>query len=189
MARINLLPWRESLRKERQKKFISISAFTAAFFVVLAGFIHIQINGAIEYQHRRNRFIENEIKILDDKIKEIKKLESTKKALIERMNIIKDLQANRPGVVHLFDELVQTLPDGLYLTAVKQSGKSLNISGKAESNSVVSSYMDNIDDSDWLTSPTLVVIETKYTDQGRISTFNLKAHQSAPKDKSKESAK
>lgn len=189
MVRINLLPWRESLRKEQQKKFISISAFTAAFFVVLAGFVHIQINGAIDYQHRRNRFLENEIKILDDKIKEIKKLESTKKALIERMNIIKDLQSTRPSVVHLFDELVITLPEKLFLTSVKQGGKSLNISGKAASNSVVSAYMDNIDGSEWLTSPTLVVIETKYTDQGRISSFNLKAHQSAPKDKSKESAK
>ncbi len=189
MARINLLPWREALRKEQQKKFISISVFTAAFFVVFAGFVHIQINGAIDYQERRNRFLENEIKILDDKIKEIKKLESTKKALIERMNIIKDLQSTRPTVVHLFDELVRTLPGGVYLTAVKQSGKGLNISGKAESNSRVSDYMRNIDASDWLTAPTLTVIESKPSDAGRISNFNLKARQSAPKDTTKESSK
>ncbi|MEN8131986.1 MAG: PilN domain-containing protein [Pseudomonadota bacterium] len=182
MARINLLPWREARRKEQQKNFVSTALFSAALAAVLVGFVHIQVNGVIDYQQRRNKFLENEIKILDNKIKEIKKLESTKKALIERMNVIKNLQATRPGIVHLFDELVRTLPDGVYLSGVKQSENTLNISGKAESNARVSAYMRNIDESDWFKNPTLSVIESKDAKSGRISSFKLRAIQTAPKD-------
>lgn len=182
MARINLLPWREARRKEQQKNFVSTALFSAALAVVLVGFVHIQVNGVIDYQQRRNKFLENEIKILDGKIEEIKKLESTKKALIERMNVIKNLQATRPGIVHLFDELVRTLPDGVYLSGVKQSGNTLNISGKAESNARVSAYMRNIDKSDWFKNPALSVIESKDAESGRVSSFNLRAIQTAPKD-------
>lgn len=182
MARINLLPWREACRKEQQKDFISTALFSAALAAVLVGFVHIQVNGVIDYQQRRNKFLENEIKILDGKIKEIKKLESTKKALIERMNVIKNLQATRPGIVHLFDELVRTLPDGVYLSGVKQSANTLNISGKAESNARVSAYMRNIDKSTWIKDPALTVIESKDEKLGRISSFKLQATQTAPKD-------
>ena len=181
MARINLLPWREARRKEQQRAFVSVTAFSAALTAVLVGFVHIHVNGLIEYQERRNQYLENEIKILDDKIKEIKKLESTKKALLERMNVIESLQATRPGVVHLFDELVNTLPDGTYLTSVTQKGESLSISGKAESNARVSAYMRNIDASDWMTRSALKVIETKEAGAVRISNFGLGARQSTPR--------
>ena len=181
MAQINLLPWREALRKEKQREFISITVFSVALVVVSMGFVHIHIEGAIDYQDRRNKYLENEIRILDEKIKEIKQLESTKKALLERMNIIQNLQTTRPGVVHLFEELAQTLPEGVYLTGVKQAGDRLNISGKAESNARVSAYMRNIDASDWLTQAALRVIETTQSKSARISTFKLQAQQSAPK--------
>ncbi len=181
MAQINLLPWRETLRKEKQKEYIAITAFFAALTAVVIGFVHIHMNGAIEYQKRRNQYLENEIKILDGKIKEIEKLESTKKALIDRMNVIQNLQATRPQVVHLFDELVRTLPNGVYLTGVKQSQGKLDISGKAESNARVSAYMRNIDASQWLAASRLNVIETQKTGFGRVSDFKLEAQQTAPK--------
>lgn len=185
MARINLLPWREAQRKEQQREFVSITAFSAALTVILVGFIHIHINGMIEYQERRNSYLENEIRVLDDKIKEIKKLESTKKALLERMAVIENLQATRPGIVHLFDELVNSLPEGVYLTSAKQSGERLDLFGKAESNARVSAYMRNIDASGWLADPTLNVIETSDQGAGRISTFHLQAKQAAPKTSEK----
>lgn len=181
MAKINLLPWREARRKEQQKSFISLTLFSAALAVVLVGFMHIQVSGVIDYQQRRNKYLENEIKILDNKIKEIKKLEATKKALIERMNVIDNLQTTRPGVVHLFDELVRTLPKGIYLTGVTQRGKRLDISGKAESNALVSDYMRSIDTSDWFANPTLSVIESKDKESRRISSFRLNAKQTVPK--------
>ncbi len=177
MAQINLLPWRETLRKEKQREFISITVFAAALTAVIVGFVHIHMSGAIEYQERRNKYLENEIKILDGKIKEIKQLESTKKALLERMNVIQNLQAKRPGIVHLFDEFVHTLPEGLYLTNVTQKGDRLNIKGKAESNARISAYMRNIDASDWLKKATLKEIRTK----GIIRVFSLSATQTAPK--------
>ena len=178
MAHINLLPWRETLRKEKQKEFISVAAFAAAVTAVLAVFVHIHMSGVIKYQERRNQFLENEIKILDGKIKEVEKLESTKKALIDRMNVIQNLQATRPQIVHVFDEFVQTLPNG-----VKQSGNKLDISGLAESNARVSAYMRNIGESEWLTAPRLNVIETRKTGFGRVSSFKLQAAQTAPKSK------
>ena len=181
MARINLLPWREAQRKEQQREFVSITAFSAALTVILVGFVHIHMNGMIEYQERRNSYLENEIRILDDKIKEIKKLESTKKALLERMAVIENLQATRPGIVHLFDELVNTLPEGVYLTSVKQSGERLDVIGKAESNARVSAYMRKLEESGWIAKPTLNVIETVNSGAGRISTFHLQAKQAVPK--------
>jgi type IV pilus assembly protein PilN len=181
MARINLLPWREARRKEQRKQFASLAVFAAALTVVLVGFVHIHMNGLIEYQARRNAFLENEIKILDEKIKEIRKLESTKKALLERMAVIENLQATRPGVVHLFDELVKTLPEGTYLTKVAQKGSKLIITGKAESNARVSAYMRNIEASEWLDGAKLDVIQTTESGPLRISDFQLEARQSAPK--------
>ncbi len=182
MARINLLPWREALRKEKQKEFLSLGVFAVALTAVLVGFVHIHINGLIEYQNRRNQFLENEIRVLDQRIKEIRKLESTKKALLERMRVIEDLQVTRPGIVHLFDELVKTLPDGTYLTGVKQIGDRLVITGKAESNARVSAYMRNIDASDWMSNATLNVIQTRESGPLRISEFKLEARLTAPKN-------
>lgn len=180
MARINLLPWRETRRKEQQKEFFTLIGLAAALCGAVVLLTHFEINGRIGHQERRNQFLTNEIKILDDKIKEIKKLDSTRQALIERMEIIQNLQATRPGIVHLFDELVTTLPEGVHLTNLKQSGNNLAISGRAESNARVSSYMRNIDESVWMGNPRLGVIETKDDKLARISNFNLSATQINP---------
>lgn len=180
MARINLLPWRETRRREQQKEFFTLLGLAAALCAAVVLLTHFEINGRIGHQERRNLFLTNEIKILDDKIKEIKKLDSTRQALIERMEIIQNLQATRPGIVHLFDELVKTLPEGVHLTNLKQTGNDLQIAGKAESNARVSSYMRNIEESEWLANPSLGIIETKDTELARISDFNLTAKQTNP---------
>lgn len=180
MAHINLLPWREVKRREQQREFTSILACSALLTGILGAYVHIHVNGMIEYQERRNQFLESEIKILDDKIKDIAQLESTKKALLDRMQVIDSLQAKRPGIVHLFDELVRTLPEGTYLTAVRQNDGDLTIAGKAESNARVSAYMRQIDESNWLADARLDVIETNDDQMTRISDFTLQAQQSAP---------
>ncbi len=180
MARINLLPWRETRRSEQQKEFFTLMAMAAALCGLVVLLTHFEINGRISHQDNRNQFLTNEIKVLDGKIEEIKKLDSTRQALIERMDVIQNLQAARPGVVHLFDELVKTLPEGVHLSSLKQSDSNLTISGQAESNARVSSYMRKIEDSEWLANPSLGVIETKETELARISSFNLTAQQVNP---------
>lgn len=180
MAHINLLPWRAQLRKEKQQEFLAITIFAALATGIVFFFIHTHMNGLMEYQQRRNTFLENEIKILDKRIAEIKDLEATKKALLERMKIIQELQVARPEIVHLFDELVTTLPEGVYLTSVNQKGSTLNITGKAESNARVSAYMRNLEDSAWFKAPKLEVIETRESSALRVSDFKLTVEQTLP---------
>ncbi|HHJ12174.1 MAG TPA: pilus assembly protein PilN [Chromatiales bacterium] len=160
MAHINLLPWREERRKERQQEFLVYMLFAAALAGLVVFFVHVQIEGRIEYQQARNKFLENEIRIIDKRIAEIRELEKTKKALLERMKIIEELQTSRPGVVHLFDELVKTLPDGLYLKSLKQKGNKLYIEGEAESNARVSAYMRNLEASPWFKDPSLEIVKS-----------------------------
>src|SRR5687768_4827695 len=161
MTTINLLPWRETRRKERQREYLIITAASVAGVLLLALLVHLQINSMISHQERRNQYLQTEIQILDRKLVEIKKLEETRQALIDRINVIQELQANRPGVVHLFDELVKTLPEGTYLTSLVQQGEALVFDGQAESNTRVSSYMRLIDASEWMDGATLDVIETR----------------------------
>ncbi|MGH8503030.1 MAG: PilN domain-containing protein [Gammaproteobacteria bacterium] len=185
MAHINLLPWRQLRRKEQQREFISVITFSAVLTGILVLYAHIHVNGMIEFQERRNEYLANEIKILDEKIADIKQLESTKKALLDRMNVIDSLQATRPGIVHLFDELARTLPEGTYLTSVKQNDSELVLTGKAESNARVSAYMRKIDASGWLADSRLEVIEAKEDEISRISDFTLQAKQSSPEAKAR----
>lgn len=187
MAKINLLPWRETLRKERQKEFMTLLGFGAAIAVVLVLLTHFQINNMINGQERRNQFLTNEIKILDEKIKEIKKLDSTRQALLERMEVIQNLQATRPEIVHLFDELVTTLPDGVHLTKLEQKGVKITIGGRAESNARVSSYMRNIEGSEWIDKPALDIIATELANGLRISEFSLRAEHASPDDDDEDS--
>jgi type IV pilus assembly protein PilN len=133
----------------------------------------------ISNQEGRNLYLEGEIKSLDARIVKIKDLESTKAKLLARMNVIQELQSNRPLSVHLMDELVRTLPDGVYLSKVTQKGAGLTMEGVAQSNARVSAYMRNIDGSLWIGSPKLNVIETKTEDRRRIAEFTLLANQKA----------
>lgn len=181
MAHINLLPWRENLRKKRQKDF-GMSVLLALILTgAAAGGVHFFIEDMINHQEARNAYLGQEIAIVDKKIKEIKDLEKQKAQLIARMNVIQSLQGSRPQIVHLFDELVSTIPDGTYLTKLEQKGNGVTMDGVAESNARVSAYMRNIDASGWLGNPSLKVIQSTDTSKG---TFTLMASQIDPnKDK------
>ena len=159
MATINLLPWREELRNEQQRQFLTILRLSAVLMGMIVLAVHIQIAGMINNQQSRNDFLQTEISKVEKQIKEINSLAQEKKRLLSRMEVIETLQRNRPEVVHLFDEIVKVMPEGAYLNSLKQSGKSLNLEGKAQSNARVSALMRNIDSSAWLTSPKLKVIK------------------------------
>jgi type IV pilus assembly protein PilN len=190
MTRINLLPWREELRKQKQRDFFVIAAAAVVFTLGIMFLVHLIYAGKIEYQNARNAYLESEIVALDKKIKEIESLEKEKASLLARMNIIQRLQSSRPQVVHTFDELVTTLPDGVYLTSIVNQGDNLTLNGVAQSNARVSSYMRSIEGSEWLSNPKLTIIETteqKKTDRNqRISKFILQA---VAVDKTKKASK
>ncbi len=184
MPRINLLPWREQLRKERQKNF-SLAAAAAVVLGVGTWFLYSNhVENKITYQHQRNEFLNKEIALLDEQIAEIINLEARKEKLLARMEIIEQLQKSRPQIVHLFDELVKTLPEGVYLTSIIQNGDRLEIKGVAQSSSRISSYMRNIDASDWLGNPDLGVVEVAADGRRRNARFTLFATQKRPADAS-----
>ena len=171
MARINLLPWREQLREERKQRFLVAVGGT---LVIAAGLIFLggqYLDGAIEQQNARNDFIKKEIAVLDARIKEISELKERRAQLLERMKIIQDLQGNRPISGRIFDQMVRTLPDGVFFTELKRTDKSIAIVGSAESNNRVSSLMRNLDASEWLTSPNLT--EVKAITAGALDQANV----------------
>lgn len=186
MTRINLLPWREELRQERQKQFMTLLVLAIILGAAIVGLIHFQMNSKIEYQNSRNRFLDNEIAKLDKEIEEIKELQKVRKSLIERMEVIQDLQGSRPSIVHLFTELVTTVPNGVYLKQMEQTNENLRVIGEAESNARVSSYMRNLNDSEWLKDPNLDIIEIEDKTVTRISSFVLTVKQTAPKANNEE---
>ena len=173
MMRINLLPHRAEKRRARQIQFIAISAISVVLGAVLVGFVQVAINTQISSQERRNTYLNQEIAILDSQIAEIKKLEAETKALLERKNVVEGLQSTRSDVVHLLDQMLRILPDGVYLKSLKQTGNKINLIGYAESNARVSTLMRAIDDSPWLDSATLVVVSSTKAGAGRISEFTL----------------
>jgi len=182
MAYINLLPWREERRKHLTQEFARQAVLAAVFAAAVGGYALYYVNGMIDAQQKRNGYLQDQISVLQGQIKQIQDLESTKKQLLARMNVIQRLQQRRPQIVHLFYELADTLPDGVYLTDVEQKGDDLTIKGRAESNARVSAYMRNLDASKWLKQPTLEVIQTDKND--RVSSFTLHLAQTAP-DESK----
>lgn len=179
MTRINLLPWRENLRKRQQREFGFMLGGGAVCSLLLMLGSHLWIADSIENQDQRNRLLKREIATLDKKIAEIKDLEKTKSSLLARMDVIQQLQSSRPQIVHLFDELVTTLPEGLFLTKVQQAGTGLSMDGRAQSNARVSAYMRNIDASEWLSRPRLKLIEHKDKTGTGLSHFSLGATQVA----------
>jgi type IV pilus assembly protein PilN len=161
MPRINLLPWREAQRKERKVAFmVALGAAAVCAFVVM-GAVYMLYNAMIDAQERRNQLLQAQIHILDRQIEEINSLEKTKRQFIARMQIIEKLQRSRPEIVHVFDQIVKTLPEGVYLTSVTQSGEHLKFTGVAQSSTRVSAFMRNIDASQWMKDPSLEVIQSK----------------------------
>jgi type IV pilus assembly protein PilN len=159
MARINLLPWRESLRAQHRREFGAMMLIGIFLALVGMGYWHWHNLGLIDFQKKRNQYLESEISKVENEIREIESLERTRRQLVARMKVVADLQSSRPLVVHLFDELVTTLPDGVFLTEVVQSNNGVSVKGGAQSNARVSAYMRAIEASPWLTSPNLRSIE------------------------------
>lgn len=181
MAKINLLPWREQLRKERQQQFGVALIGVLVVGVLLIGGADRVLNAQIDNQTARNNFIKQEIKALDGRIQEIAELKERRAQLLERMKIIQDLQGNRPIIAHVFDQFVRTLPDGVYFTSLKMAGKKIDMNGVAESNSRVSTLMRNLDASEWLALP--VLGQVKQAGKGApedASAFTLSVLQTQP---------
>jgi len=182
MARINLLPWREQLREERKKEFLTILALVVLFAGALVFLGDRYINGRIDHQNERNAFLKKEITLLDARIKEIEELQARRAQLLDRMKIIEDLQGKRPIIVRVFDELARTLPDGVYFSELAMKGAELSVKGGAESNSRVSNLMRQMDGSEWLTAPNLTavkVVTSGALDQANV--FELTVKQTAPR--------
>jgi type IV pilus assembly protein PilN len=177
MPRVNLLPWREADRKRRRQEFMFsiVAAIGSAALVTLAG--RGLMSSAISHQEARNQALQTQIEALEKQIEEINGLEKQKQALIARMEIIETLQRSRPEIVHVFDELVRVLPEGVYLTYLKQSGPRIEMRGIAQSSTRVSTFMRNIDSSEWLADPSLQVVETKGREAGSGAQFTLFATQ------------
>jgi type IV pilus assembly protein PilN len=164
MPRINLLPWREEERKKRQRDFLIAAGGTFVAAIAVVGLTMFFYGQMIDGQNARNARLQAEIAELDKSITEIDGLEAQKARLLARMEIIEQLQRSRPEIVHLFDEVTRQLPEGVYLTGMKQSGTQVEVTGIAQSSTRVSALMRQIDRSEWLTDPDVVKVET--TDQG-----------------------
>lgn len=177
MAKINLLPWRQEQRKEQQRQFFTVMGLMVLLVVVGVFAVHLQYARMISVQNSRNDYLKKHIKEVEKQIAEIKQLASKKERLLARMEIIQQLQRNRPEIVRLFDELVRIMPDGVYLTSLKQTGTNLQMTGVAQSNARVSALMRNIDQSEWLTNPKLEVIQSGKKDGEGARTFSLRAQQ------------
>lgn len=175
MSKLNLLPWREEQRSKTKKMFmLSALGAVALGALCIAGW-YFWIDNNIQLQKERVAYLKQEIRVLDRDIKEIKELEVTRKALSDRIGIIDRLQSTRPSIVHLFDEMVKSLPNGLYLTRLIQQGNKITLQGKSESNARVSSYMERLNISPWLSSSNLdiISIDKKNTGDLRLRNFKL----------------
>ncbi|MBB2756477.1 PilN domain-containing protein [Xanthomonas arboricola] len=165
MARINLLPWRAERRKAREREFYSMLGFAALGGVLLSVLIWFYYDAQISGQTERNAFLTAEIDKVKAQNEEIKELDKKKDRLLARKKVIEELQANRSQMVHLFDSLVRTIPDGVALTNIKQDGDILTLEGRSQSNARVSTYMRNLEGSGWMTNPDLSIIEAKSQDK------------------------
>ena len=180
MAHINLLPWRQELRKERQRQFLTIMGLSAMLMALIVVAVHLQYSRMIAVQESRNQVLSKYIKDVDAQLAEIKDLDQQIERLKTRMQVIERLQANRPEVVRLFNELVESLPDGVYLTKLKQSGNTLTLEGEAQSQTRVSSFMRSLDAAKSMANPSLEVIEVDPKSPEKARRFVLRVTQVIP---------
>lgn len=173
MTKINLLDWRAQRRAQLQQRFVVMMGLAVAVAAAVVGVGFLMMSNAISLQNDRNEYLKQQIADVDQKIKEIQELEKVKNNLLARMRVIEELQASRSATVHFFDELVNTLPEGVTLTLIKQSGATVTLEGAAESNGRVSTYMKNLEASPWFDDPKLVVIKTSESGSLRRSDFTL----------------
>jgi type IV pilus assembly protein PilN len=181
VIRINLLPHRAEKRRARQIQFIALSVISVVLAALLVGFVQVAISTQISYQERRNAYLKQETAVLDKQIEEINKLREQTQALLARKNVVEGLQSTRSDVVHLLDQMLRILPDGVYLRTLKQTGNRINLSGYAQSNARVSTLYRAIEDSPWLDSPTLVETHATGSGAARINEFTLNFNLTKPK--------
>lgn len=166
MAKINLLPWRAERRAQRQKEFYAMLGLAAAAGIILSFAIWFHYSQQISGQNVRNQYLQAEIAKVEQQIVQIEALDKQKDRLLARKKVIEQLQANRSQMVHLFDSLVRTIPDGVALANIKQEGEILTLEGRSQSNARVSTYMRNLEGSGWMTNPDLSIIEAKSQEPG-----------------------
>lgn len=180
MIYINLMPWRERRRAERQKQFqifIGLSVLAGAALVFSA---YSYMGSRIDHQNQRNQMLQSEIRTLDRQIARIRELDRERRRLVERIEIVQTLQASRPEAVHLFDQIVLTLPDGTFYRELRQQGNRIRLVGRAESNARISALMRSVDASPWLRDSQLEIIETRQEGRLQVRDFRLEARQSRP---------
>lgn len=183
MARINLLPWREERRQELRKEFLTVLAGTVVFALLVLLVANRVYNGWIDNQTNRNAYLQRNIDELNNQVREIKELEAKRRQLIDRMKVIQDLQGTRPLVVHVFDEMVRTLPDGVFYQSLVRTEKNIEITGVAESNNRVSSLMRQMDKSEWFENPNLTSVQAAPTFGDQASAFKMSVGISPPEEK------
>jgi len=173
MIRINLLPHRAEKRRAHQIQFAALSVISVALGALVVGFVHAAISTQISYQERRNAYLKQETAILDKQIAEIKKLREQTQSLLVRKDAVEKLQSDRSDVVHLLDQMLRILPDGVYLKTLRQTGSKISVVGYAQSNARISTLMRAIEHSPWLNSPALVEIHATSAGGTRVSEFTL----------------
>lgn len=188
MIRINLLPHREQKRKERRQRFYAATVASIVVGAVVGLAVHLVIAGYIGLQEQRNAFLKSEIAKLDKDIAEIKDLQQQIDALLARKQVIESLQSNRAETVHVFDELVRQLPEGVFLKTIKENGRKITLTGFAQSNARVSTLMRNLDGSPYLASPQLVEVKAGSLNGRQVSDFTLIVTIEAPKAVAKDEA-
>ena len=180
MANINLLPWREERRQELKQEFLVVLGLVAGLAVALVFLANMMVSGAIDGQKARNNYLQQQISELDQQVKEIKELDKKKNELLDRMKVIQELQGNRPIIVRIFDELVRTLPDGVFYNELSRTNNAIKLQGIAESNNRISSLMRRIDKSDWFSEPNLTAVKAEPMYGEQASQFNLSFNISTP---------
>lgn len=181
MIRVNLLPHRANRRAAQKRQLIAMGVLTAIIGGAIVGFVWVVLDQKIEYQNGRNKYLESEIAVLDKQIEQIKKLKDEIQALLTRKQVVETLQSNRGETVHVLDTLVHVLPDGVYLKAVRQTGKKLAIDGYAQSNARVSTLIRNLNDASWLGQPALVEIKSETVNNQKLAAFSMTASIIPPK--------
>lgn len=182
MARINLLPWREEYRQEKRKEFLTQLGFVVVVAAIVAVVWIKLIDGAIDSQNGRNNILKGEIDVLEKRVAEINELKKRRQELIARMRVIQDLQGTRPTIVRYFDEVVRAVPQGLYFTSIKRDGDTITVKGITESSNRVSSFMRNLDASEWFADPNLRSIVANPKLDGDVQEFLLQFKAVLPAD-------
>jgi len=173
MTRINLLPWREARRTQRQRELIAMLAVVALLAVGLVALVYSDVSQRIEFQQERNNYLRGEIARLKKAAEELQALQQTRDRLVERLNVIQKLQTSRPGMVRMLDELVRLIPQDIYLTTFKTAENQITLIGVARSDVIISSLMRSIRDAKMFGEPVLQVVQTQTINNVQVRTFEL----------------